>query len=45
MVESQTLEREVGGFDPHSPCCVLEQDLPPKSTCNTQEMVASARHD
>ena len=46
MVERQTLEREVGGSKPTSPCCVLEQDtLLPESTGNTQEAVFRSQHD
>ena len=46
MVESLTLEREVGGSVPQ-PCFVLEQRhiYSPKSTGNTQEAVALSRHD
>ena len=47
MVESLTSEREVGGWIPTSVGCVLEQRhiYSPKSTGNTQEVVAPFRHD
>ena len=46
MVECQTLEREVRGFKPTSPCFVLEQDtFTPESTGKAQEAVAPSQHD
>ena len=48
MVERQTPKQEVGGFDPHSGHHVVSLSkihLPPKSTGNTQEVVAPSRHD
>ena len=44
--ERLILEQEVGVRNLPPPCCVLEQDtLLPESTGNTQEAVASSRHD
>ena len=46
--EPRTPEREVGGSIPILPlCCVFEQRhiCSPKSTGNTQEVVAPSRHD
>ena len=46
VVERQTLEREVGGSNLPTPCCVLEQDaLLPESTGNTHAAVAQSQHD
>ena len=44
VLEHRTMVREDGNLPP--PCCVLEQDtLLPESTGNTQEAVATSRHD
>ena len=48
MVEPWTLEREVGGFDPHSGRRVVslsKRHLLSKSTGNTKVAVATSRHD
>ena len=46
VVERRTPEREVGARNLPPLCCVLEQDtLLPKSTGNTQEVVAPSVHD
>ena len=42
----RTPDPEVGGSSPTgSPCCVLNTYLLPKSTGNTQEVVAPSQHD
>ena len=46
VVERRSLEREVGGSNLPSPCCVLEHAiLLLESNDNTQEAVALSRHD
>ena len=48
VIERRTLEREVGGFDPHTGRRVVSLSkihLPPKSTGNTKEAMAPYRHD
>ena len=46
VLERRTPEREVEARNLPPLCCVLEQDtLLPKSTGNTQEVVAPSRHD
>ena len=46
VVERRTSEREVGVRNLTPSCCVLEQDtLFPEKTWNTQEAVASSRHN